>query len=169
MLSTCIRSALLHGSETLAPSASDLQRLCRNDRAMIRWNCGVKPHDEVPMETLFTELEIQKVAVALRTKHLSWLSWCPCIFLDKFDYRYHHPCPRVCGRPRKSWSECVKIDVDVFNLEGITPQNREEYRSGVGRTSQLQLTPGPENYLQSKHQTRVKLVRLRGYPSLFSN
>ena len=30
----------------------------------------------------------------------------------------------------------------VCNLEGINPQNREAWRSGVRRTSQLQLTPG---------------------------
>ena len=40
------------------------------------------------------------------------------------------------------WSECVKADVEVCNLEGIDPQNREAWRSGVRRTSQLQLTPG---------------------------
>ena len=38
-----VRSALLHRSETWAPTAPDLQRLHRNDRAMIRWICGV-PH-----------------------------------------------------------------------------------------------------------------------------
>ena len=27
------------------------------------------------------------------------------------------------------WSECVKADVDVCNLEGIDPQNREAWRS----------------------------------------
>ena len=52
------------------------------------------------------------------------------------------PGPRGHGRPRKSWSECVKADVDVCNLEGIDPQNREALRSGVRRTSQLQLTLG---------------------------
>ena len=52
------------------------------------------------------------------------------------------PGPRGRGRPRKSWSECVKADVDVCNLEGIDPQNREAWRSGVRRTSHLQLTPG---------------------------
>ena len=40
------------------------------------------------------------------------------------------------------WSECVIADVEVCNLEGINPQNREAQRSGVRRTSQLQLTPG---------------------------
>ena len=72
VFSVSIRSALLHGSETWAQTAPDLQRLCRNDRAMIRWICGVKPHDEVPMETLYTKLRIQEVAVALRTKRLRW-------------------------------------------------------------------------------------------------
>ena len=70
VFSACIRSAVLHGTVTWAPTAPDLQRLHRNDRAMIRWNCGVKPHDEVPMETLYTKLGIQEVAVALRTKRL---------------------------------------------------------------------------------------------------
>ena len=45
-------------------------------------------------------------------------------------------------RPKKSWSECVKADVDVCNLEGIDPKNREAGISGLRRTSQLQLTPG---------------------------
>ena len=39
----------------------------------------------------------------------------------------------------------MKADVDVCNLEaveGIDPQNREAWRSGVRRTSQLQLTIG---------------------------
>ena len=47
-----------------------------------------------------------------------------------------------CGRPRKSWNEYVKADGEVCNLEGIDPKNREAWRSGVRRTSQLQLTPG---------------------------
>ena len=143
VFSACIRSALLHGSETWAPTTPDLQRLRRNDRAMIRWICGVKPHDEVPMETLYTKLGIQEVAVALRTKRLRWYghvarasSWTKSI--TSIAIRG----PRGPGRPRKSWSECVKVEVNVCNLEGIDPQNREGWRSGVRRTSQLQLTPG---------------------------
>ena len=72
VFSACIPSSLLHGSETWAPTAPDLQRLRRNDRAMIRWICDVKPHDEVPMENLYTNFGIQEVAVALKTKRLRW-------------------------------------------------------------------------------------------------
>ena len=142
VFSACFRSALLYGSETWAPTASNLQRLRRNDRAMIRWICGVKPHDEVTMETLFTKFGIQEVAVALRTKRLRWYghvvrasSWTNSITGIAI------PGPRGLRRARKSWSEYVKADIDVCNLEGIDPQNREAWRSGV-RTSQLQLTPG---------------------------
>ena len=39
-------------------------------------------------------------------------------------------------------SEFVKADVDVCNLGGIDPKNREAWRSGVRRTLQLQLTLG---------------------------
>ena len=93
------------------------------------------------METLYTKLGIQEVA--LRTKQLSWYgyvarasSWTNSIT------SIATPGPREHGGPRKSWSECVKADVDVCNLEGIDPQNREAWRSGVRRTSQLQLTSG---------------------------
>ena len=94
VFSACIRSAILHGSETWAPTAPDLQRLRRNDRAMIRWICGVKPHDEVPMETLYTKLGIQEVARCTKnlTSEMVW-SCRACIFLDKFNYQYRHPLP----------------------------------------------------------------------------
>ena len=36
---------MLHGSETWALTKVDLQRLQRNDRAMIRHVCGVKPNE----------------------------------------------------------------------------------------------------------------------------
>ena len=58
------RSALLHGSEMWAPTASDLQRLRRNDRSMIRWICGIMPKDEITID-LCTRLEIQEVTAAL--------------------------------------------------------------------------------------------------------
>ena len=95
------------------------------------------------METLYTKLGIQEVAVALRTKRLRWYghvarasSWTNSITSIAI------PGPRGRGRPRKSWSECVKAVVEVCNLEGMDPHNREAWRSGVRRTSQLQLTPG---------------------------
>ena len=135
VFSACIPSSLLHGSETWAPTAPDLQRLRRNDRAMISWICGVNPHDEVRMETMYTKLGIQEVAGALRTKRLRWYGHVACASSwTNSITSIAIPGPRGLGRPRKSWSECVKADVEVCNLEGIDPQNREAWRSGVRRT-----------------------------------
>jgi len=39
-------------SMAVAPNASDLQRLRRNDRAMIRWICGAKLEDEISSAVL---------------------------------------------------------------------------------------------------------------------
>ena len=43
--SSCVRSAMLHASETWPLTMTSLQRLQRNDRAMIRQICNVKPQD----------------------------------------------------------------------------------------------------------------------------
>ena len=44
--SSCVRSVMLHAAETLAMKADTLNRLRRNDRAMIRWICNVKAKDD---------------------------------------------------------------------------------------------------------------------------
>ena len=46
LFSSNVRSSMLHGTETWPMTSTALHRLCRNDRAMIRWICGVKPSDD---------------------------------------------------------------------------------------------------------------------------
>ena len=45
--SSCGRSTMLHASETWPLTKPNLQRLQRNDRAMIRQICNVRPQDIV--------------------------------------------------------------------------------------------------------------------------
>ena len=45
--SSCVRSTMLHASETWPLTKPNLQRLQRNDRAMIRQICNVRPQDTV--------------------------------------------------------------------------------------------------------------------------
>ena len=70
VFNACVRSALLHGSETWAPTAPDLQRLRRNDRSMVRWICGVRDDDEVSSDSLCAMLGVQEVTAALRIRSL---------------------------------------------------------------------------------------------------
>ena len=136
VFSACICSALLHGSETWAPTAPDLHRLRRNDRGMIRWICSVKPHDAKN----WTSERVCHVARAS-----SWTKSITSIAI---------PGPRERGRPRKSWSECVKADVDVCNLEGIDLQNREAWKSGVRRTKVSNGAKIRNRYNQVPHLTQ---------------
>ena len=45
---------MVHGGETWAPNISDLQRLCRNDRAMIKCICSAKLADHTPIIISFS-------------------------------------------------------------------------------------------------------------------
>ena len=54
MYSSCVWSAMLHASETWPLTKPNLQCLQRNDRAMIRQICNVKPQDAATIRS--TEL-----------------------------------------------------------------------------------------------------------------
>ena len=72
VFNACVHSTLLHGSETWAPTAPDLQRLGRNDRSMVHWICEVRDDDEVSADTLCAMFGVQEVTAALRTRRLRW-------------------------------------------------------------------------------------------------
>ena len=54
--------------------APDLQPLLRNDRAMIRQKCNVKPENVATVRSneLLAQLEIDDLNVILREKRLCW-------------------------------------------------------------------------------------------------
>ena len=45
LFASVVRNTLLHATETWPMMSDVLHRLRRNDHAMIRWICGVKPSD----------------------------------------------------------------------------------------------------------------------------
>ena len=58
--SYCVRSAILHASETWPLTKTNMQRLQPNDRAMIRKICSIKPEDvaRVRSSELLAKLEL---------------------------------------------------------------------------------------------------------------
>ena len=140
----CLCSALLHGSETWAPTAPDLQRLRRKDRSMVYWICGVRDGDKVSADTLCAMLGVQEVTAALRTRRLRWYGHVArsssCI---NSITSMTIPSARGRGRPKKTWSECVKADMKMCSLGSIDPLNREAWGLGVRHSSHLLPTPVP--------------------------
>ena len=72
--SSCVRSAMLHASETWPLTKPNLQRLQRNDRAMIRQICNVRPQDIVTTRSneLLVRLAIEDLDLILKERRLRW-------------------------------------------------------------------------------------------------
>ena len=63
---------MLHAAETWAMTVATLNRLRRNDRAMIRWICNVKANDEISSDSLLSKLGLQDIDVVLRSSRMRW-------------------------------------------------------------------------------------------------
>ena len=72
--SMCVRSAMLHASETWPVTKPCLQPLQRNDRAMIRQICNVKPQDTATIRSfeLLARLGIEDLDLILKERRLRW-------------------------------------------------------------------------------------------------
>ena len=72
--SSCVRCAMLHASETWPLTKTNLQRLQRNDRAMIRQICSIKPEDvaRVRSSELLAKLQLEDLDLILRERRLRW-------------------------------------------------------------------------------------------------
>ena len=72
--SSCMLSAMLHASETWPLTKTNLKRLQRNDRAMIRQICSIKPEGmaTVRLSELLAKLELEDLNLILRERRLCW-------------------------------------------------------------------------------------------------
>ena len=121
----CIRSAMLHGSKTWGAKDRVLQS--RNYCAII---CGIKDRDKTL--SLLQKLDIEDITSVLRCRRLRWygqVQW--SMLCMKSVTKFSLPGTRKKGRPSKTWSECVKTDVDMCGLAGVDLLDRDAWRAGV--------------------------------------
>ena len=78
--SSCMRSVMLHASETWPLTKTNVKRLQRNDRAMIRQICSIKPEDvaTVMWSKLLVKLDLEDLNLILREKRLRWFGLVEC-------------------------------------------------------------------------------------------
>ena len=132
IFNVCVRSVLLYGSECWAMRKEDKARLERNDRAMLRWICGVKISGRVSLDSLYQRLGIAPLTTLLRSRRLRWFrhvshsdGWInQC---RNFDVRGK----RGKGRPRKSWNDVIQDDINSWNLNKDNALDRVTWRSDV--------------------------------------
>ena len=72
LYSSCVRSSMLHGSETWPARKENEVALQRADMRMVRWMCNVKVKDRVPSKELRERLGIDDIILILQQNRLRW-------------------------------------------------------------------------------------------------
>ena len=131
--SSCVRSAILHASETWPLTKPNLQRLQRNDRAMIRQICNVRPQDIVTTRSndLLVRLGIEDLDLVLKER-LRWyghVERSSGAIKTAFDIQVDGK--RGPGRPKMTWKQLTERDCREWKLSAINPHDRRTWRSGV--------------------------------------
>ena len=132
--SSCVRSAMLHARETWPLTKPNLQRLQRNDRAMIRQICNVKPQDIVTTRSseLLVRLGIEDLDLILKERRLPWYGHggrSNDTVKTAFDTQVDGK--RGLGRPKMTWKQLTERDCREWKLLAIDPHDRHTWRSGV--------------------------------------
>ena len=132
--SSCMRSAMLHASETWPLTKTNLQRLQCNDRAMIRQVCSIKLEDVATVRSskLLEKLELEDPDLILRGRRLRWFR-----HVERSSGAIRTACNIQidgrwgAGRPKLTWKKLKLRDCPEWKLTTADPQERNTWRSGV--------------------------------------
>ena len=126
---------MLHAAETWAMKVDTLNRLRRNDHAMIRWMCNVRAKDEVTSDSLLIKLGIQDLDVVLRTSRTRWFGYVECRTGWIAEVcKLNVVAQKRSGRPRKSWDEVLENDRKKLGMDSADPQKRGHLRERLVKT-----------------------------------
>lgn len=128
---TCVRSAMVYGSETWAMNAEQIGRFERTEMKMVRWMCGVSLRDRVPSAELRERMGIESVSDVVKRSRLRWLGH--VLRKDDGDWvkrsmSYEVEGVRGRGRPRMTWNQVVEKDMRECGLKKEDAQNRVKWR-----------------------------------------
>jgi len=123
LYSSCVRSSMLHGSETWPVRKENEVALQWAQMRMVRWMCNVKVKDRVRCRELSERLGIDDIILILQQNRLRWYGH----VLQKEDtdwvkkcMKYEVEVSRPRGWPKRTWTEAVHKDCQAYNL------NRED-------------------------------------------
>lgn len=113
-------------------TTKDLERLCRNDHAMVRWICRVKPTDTPDINALHTKLGVRDLKVLVRQRRLRWFGH----VMQSSDEINRVRTRQISGKRSKAcnmkkWDGCVKNGLKEWGLTKELTQNRDLWISSV--------------------------------------
>ena len=131
--SLCVRSTMLHASEPLPLTKPNLQHLQRNDRAMIRQICNVRPQDIVTTRSneLLARLGIEDLDLILKERRLRWYGHVErSNGAVKTAFEIQVDGKRGPGRPKRTWKQLTERDCreDMWNAPTVQSRQPLKYR-----------------------------------------
>ena len=134
--SSCVQSALLHANETWPLTKPNLQHLQRNEWAMIRQICNVKPQDIVTTRSneLLARLGIEDLDLILKER-LCWYGHVERsngAVKTAFDIQVDGKCGLE--RPEMTWQQLTERDCREWKLWAIDPHDRQTWTSCMRST-----------------------------------
>ena len=127
-----VRGTLLHASECWPLRREEIQRLLRNERAMLRWMLKVKIEDNVSLSTMCAKLNLAPLQSKLRLNRLrwyghvvrseNWINSCFHLEVDGFKGK---------GRPRKTWIETINEDLKEWNIDSDVIKDRPIWKNNL--------------------------------------
>jgi len=113
MYSCCVRSSMLHGSETWPVRKENEVVLQQAEMRMMRWMCNVKVKDRVPSKELRERLVIDDIMLILQQNRLEWYGH--VLRKEGNDWvkkcmEYEVEGSRPKGRPKRTWIEVAQKD-----------------------------------------------------------
>ena len=120
---------MLHASETWPLTKTNRQR---NDMAMIRQICSIKPEDVATVRSSKLLAKLEDLNLILRGRKLRWFG-----HADRSSGAIRTACDiqiegrRGAGRPKQTWKKLTEKDCREWNLTTVDPQERSFLRTGV--------------------------------------
>ena len=123
--SSCVRSPMLHASETWPLTKTNLQ---------LRHICSIKPEDVATVRSseLLAKLELEELNLILKERRLCWFG-----HVERSRGAVRIACDiqvdgsRGAGRPKLTMKKLMEKDCCEWKLTTVDPQERSTWRSGV--------------------------------------
>ena len=132
---SCVRSAMLYGSETWCLSENELAILRRTERAMVRAMCGVKLMDRKKNKELMVMLGVEETVDQMaKANAVRWYGHVlrredGHVLRRALDFEVDEKRKR--GRPKRTWKKYVEGESERVGLRREDALNRPRWRAGV--------------------------------------
>ena len=137
LYTTCIRPAMIYGSECWVVNGDCNRRLAVTEMKMLRKICGLTLLDRVQNEEILRMVGLPGIEEVLRSRRLRWFGHIQRREANSTIKRilnWEMVSNRVRGRPRKSWRKQIDEDLRSRGITADMALNRELWRTRTGPT-----------------------------------